>query len=370
MVSDAECRRILDVPADATAETIRQAYLDLARVWHPDRFQSDERLRQIAQDHLREVNEAYAVLKNHRRPERQHTRPEPASADPRSAGTQGSAAAGEDPPPMRPDSGRPPGWSSPRTPPPAFRRASSLAFVPRFISHKAACTAMVTVVLAVPFAAVSQLVSLLRVPSLNSNLISSQAWQPKILSPMRIIDPHSDVLGAADALTNWARGDAIDLWKPVRQSGPDSPATPARAGDDGRKTPVAAPRIRQRPLDTQVRQPAPLNGADLIPVGRQSGVGELRLSNHTGLEAVFQLVSERVTRRVVYVAPNGSVTVRSIPVGVYYLYVDLGKDLDVQHLRFSSDRMTPAPLGPFQFLQVTSETGTAGNHYDVVLNPQ
>jgi curved DNA-binding protein CbpA len=59
-VSDKECRRILNVPADASPETIRQAYLDLARVWHPDRFQSDERLRKIAEEHLCEVNAAYA----------------------------------------------------------------------------------------------------------------------------------------------------------------------------------------------------------------------------------------------------------------------------------------------------------------------
>ena len=64
------------------------------------------------------------------------------------------------------------------------------------------------------------------------------------------------------------------------------------------------------------------------------------MSNHTGLEAVLQLVNERRTRRAVYVAPNGSVTLRLIPMGVYYLYVDLGKNLDVEHLRFLSDRVT------------------------------
>ena len=99
----------------------------------------------------------------------------------------------------------------------------------------------------------------------------------------------------------------------MQQGVPDSPATATRVGDDGRKPAAAAPRNRQHPVDTTARQPAPLNGADLIPAGRQSGVGELRLSNHTGLEAVFQLVSERVTRRVVYVAPNGSVIAAAFP---------------------------------------------------------
>lgn len=44
---------------------IKQAYRDLVRVWHPDRFQHDERLRQIAQDKLKDINGAYKVLEAH-----------------------------------------------------------------------------------------------------------------------------------------------------------------------------------------------------------------------------------------------------------------------------------------------------------------
>jgi hypothetical protein len=248
-----------------------------------------------------------------------------------------------------------------------LRDNSSLTLVSRFISNNAARTAMVTVVLAVPYVAVSQLVSLIRVPILNTNLISP--LQPKILSPMRIIDPHSEVAAAAETLANWARGDGIDLWKPVQPSVPNSPATAVRVPEDGSKPLAVAPRKRKRPVET-THLAAPLNGADLIPAGRQSGVGEFRLSNHTTLAAVFQLVSGRRTWRAVYVVPNGTVTLRSIPVGVYYLYVDLGRDLDVEHIRFLSERITPAPQGPFQFLQITSETGITGNHFDVVVNPQ
>jgi hypothetical protein len=249
-----------------------------------------------------------------------------------------------------------------------LRHNSSLALVSRFISNNAARTAVVTVVLAVPYVAVSRLVGLLRVPDLNANLISP--LQPKIASPMRIIDPHSQVAAAAETLANWAHGDGIDLWKPVQPSVPDAPATAAKVGDDGGAPIAVAPRNRKRPAATTPHPAAPLNGADLMPTGGQSGAGELRLSNHTGLEAVFQLVSGRRTWRAVYVAPNGSVTLRSIPIGVYYLHVELGRDLDAEHLRFLSERMTPAPQGPFQFLQITSETGIAGNHFDVVVNPQ
>jgi hypothetical protein len=375
-VSNEECRRILGVSADATAETIRQAYLDLARVWHPDRFQSDERLRKITEDHLREVNEAYVALKNDRRPESRQgpARPRPAQtrASSHSTTSRGSAAAVEDPPTARPDSGPPPGWTSSWTPAPSFRRPGFLVRVSRSISNKAAYTAIVTGLLAAPSVAVTQFAGLLRVPKLDTNLISSDAFQPKILAPMRVIDPHSDIRGAADVLTQWARGDAIDLWKPVRYRAPDSAAAVTRVGADGRTPPADAPRNRgsKRPAAAEGHQAAPLNGADLIPAGRQSGAGELRLSNHTGLEAVVKLVSESHTRRAVYVAPNGSVTLRSIPIGVYNLHVDLGKELDVKRLQFRRDGVTPTPLGPFQFLQYTSAQGISGNHYDVALNPR
>ena len=116
-----ECRRILGVPADATPETIRQVYLDLVRVWHPDRFQSDERLRQIAQNNLRQINDAYAALKNGHTTASSHgpsqSRPAEARAGANSAAGQSAATATEDDPPQaapppfrRPVSERRPRW--------------------------------------------------------------------------------------------------------------------------------------------------------------------------------------------------------------------------------------------------------------------
>jgi len=45
-------------------EDIKQAWRDLAQVWHPDRFPSNERLQRKAQDKLKEINEAFEVLKD------------------------------------------------------------------------------------------------------------------------------------------------------------------------------------------------------------------------------------------------------------------------------------------------------------------
>lgn len=52
----------LHLKPSATQEQIRQAYLDLARVWHPDRFASDERLRKVAEEKMIEISAAYQAL--------------------------------------------------------------------------------------------------------------------------------------------------------------------------------------------------------------------------------------------------------------------------------------------------------------------
>jgi hypothetical protein len=54
----------LDLEPGATATELKAAYLDLVKVWHPDRYQNEpERLRIRAQEKLKQVNEAYARLK-------------------------------------------------------------------------------------------------------------------------------------------------------------------------------------------------------------------------------------------------------------------------------------------------------------------
>jgi hypothetical protein len=54
---------VLGVSSRATPEEIRLAYLDLVKVWHPDRFSHDLRLRRKAQEKLKDVNEAFEWIK-------------------------------------------------------------------------------------------------------------------------------------------------------------------------------------------------------------------------------------------------------------------------------------------------------------------
>ncbi len=57
--------QVLEIEAGASQADIRQAYKDLAKVWHPDRFCSDAALQQKAQEKLKRINAAYEFLKSY-----------------------------------------------------------------------------------------------------------------------------------------------------------------------------------------------------------------------------------------------------------------------------------------------------------------
>ncbi len=58
------CYKILEVSPSASAAEIKQAYLDMVQIWHPDRFGSNPRLRTRAEKKLKEVNAAFSSLEN------------------------------------------------------------------------------------------------------------------------------------------------------------------------------------------------------------------------------------------------------------------------------------------------------------------
>jgi hypothetical protein len=57
--------KILGLEQSAGLNEIKEAYRDLAKVWHPDRFQNDPRLRQKAEERFKKINEAYQSLQSH-----------------------------------------------------------------------------------------------------------------------------------------------------------------------------------------------------------------------------------------------------------------------------------------------------------------
>jgi hypothetical protein len=61
---------ILGLGPDATEKQIAEAYRELVKVWHPDRFESDPSLRKKAEAKLRDINIAYEQLRGYRPPPR------------------------------------------------------------------------------------------------------------------------------------------------------------------------------------------------------------------------------------------------------------------------------------------------------------
>lgn len=56
----------LGLSPGASQHDVKEAFRDLAEVWHPDRFAHDPRLQQKAEEKLKEINEAYEHLRNFR----------------------------------------------------------------------------------------------------------------------------------------------------------------------------------------------------------------------------------------------------------------------------------------------------------------
>jgi len=59
-----EALDVLGLKPGATAVEIKETYRDLVKVWHPDRFGSDARLRLKAEEKLQQINNAYRLLQS------------------------------------------------------------------------------------------------------------------------------------------------------------------------------------------------------------------------------------------------------------------------------------------------------------------
>jgi curved DNA-binding protein CbpA len=55
---------ILGLQPGASLEQVKEAYKDLVKVWHTDRFAHDARLQQKAQAKLKDINEAFERLQS------------------------------------------------------------------------------------------------------------------------------------------------------------------------------------------------------------------------------------------------------------------------------------------------------------------
>jgi len=59
------CFEILELDSGASPDKAKQAYKDMVNIWHPDRFSNNPRLKQKAEEKLKEINAAYETLKSY-----------------------------------------------------------------------------------------------------------------------------------------------------------------------------------------------------------------------------------------------------------------------------------------------------------------
>lgn len=59
-----QCFDVLELDSNASIDEAKQAYKDMVNIWHPDRFSNNPRLKQKAEDKLKEINEAYEMMKS------------------------------------------------------------------------------------------------------------------------------------------------------------------------------------------------------------------------------------------------------------------------------------------------------------------
>lgn len=56
------CYRALELEPGASLEQVKQAWRELVKVWHPDRFPNDAKMQHKAQERLKAINGAYEIL--------------------------------------------------------------------------------------------------------------------------------------------------------------------------------------------------------------------------------------------------------------------------------------------------------------------
>ena len=69
MITDlSKAYELLGVKPGVSSRELKAAHRDLAKVWHPDRFVHDPRLQKMAQERLKEINEAYELISSGKSP--------------------------------------------------------------------------------------------------------------------------------------------------------------------------------------------------------------------------------------------------------------------------------------------------------------
>jgi hypothetical protein len=144
------------------------------------------------------------------------------------------------------------------------------------------------------------------------------------------------------------------------------------------QTYTAAPMLRElRPIPTLGAPPAPphvpvslANGTNLRPPHGPEGLGEIKISNHTGSDAAVKLKTsvDTMTVRFVYVRTNSDVIVPKIAPGEYLLQFATGLDWDATSLAFRKDRAFAAFDKALSFSETEVSDGTVYSSHEITLH--
>lgn len=274
---------ILGLQDNCNAREMRDAYLDLVKVWHPDRFPPNSRLRTKAEEKLKEINEAYALLSEAippTQPRRTQTHPPPSPP-----GTASRAGHGQ--------------RSSPSVVAYLVGRWVGLSTGARW---------------------------LYAIGAIWIGLLGFESLAPKLAEPVTTTPP-----------VQTAAAQAAEQLNPVPSTVPESSVS--RQGASARSAPTIEPNRKEaEPCD-----PPPLgllDEADLIlddvsaprsgtEIGgvHKGGLGSLRIKNGSESDAIA-VVLDGITRepkRAIYIRRGEAGVMTSMPVGTYRVRFQLGQ---------------------------------------------
>jgi hypothetical protein len=336
---------ILGVPPNASPDEVRQAYRDLVKVWHPDRFPGDADLQRRATEKLKQINAAHAALSGTGGNRRTRTGPRQRPTN-HTDSNRGSTAPPPPPPPRPPEN--PGGRTQPTTM--SFSRWVSIG--------------------------IGVLVVAVSIGSFLSSGDRPSGTRPTppppSAPPLPEVQRGSEESSSVDDAEDPPLHDEAVAER--EESAQELDALISRLqSESSRRARVLdgapAPTTTERPPGAQER---PENGDTLSLARGVRGLGELTVVNGTTSDAEVKLAelgSPSKLRRHFYVHGNARHAVGSIAPGDYELVFRMGEAWSTQERRFMK------PLGVSRVNRVLNWTeevtpdGIRYGHREVTLHP-